>query len=356
MSVRRIVAVVGKDLFFGSKSLIFMFAIVVPLVLSLTISLLAGTLFSGKPRLGVADLDSSQLPARLAAQGYLTVRPYSSAETLRHDVERGALDMGIVLPSGFDAALQSGGPTDLSVYLWGESLLKNRFLLAASLGRQIVDLAGRDIPITTATILLGEGANVPWDVRLFPMVVIMTIIMGGTMVPATSLLEEKQQRTLQALTVTPTSLGEVLVAKGVTGVLISLVMGIVILLLNRAFGPQPGLLVLIVGLGAILAAAVGVILGTLIKDVNTLFTTMKSLGILLYAPALTYLFPQLPPWVARIFPTYYMIGPIVDMSLHGARWADVATDVYILCALIALAMAAAVVVARRSQKRRPAAA
>ena len=71
------------------------------------------------------------------------------------------------------------------------------------------------------------------------------------------------------------------------------------------------------------------------------------MGLLLYAPAITFLFPELPAWVARLFPTYYMIGPIVDLSLHGAGWAEIGPDVAILCALIAVAIGGAALLARR---------
>jgi len=347
MKWRRLAALLGKEFMFGSKSFMFIFAVVMPVVVSLFISLLAGTLFAGKPRLGLADLGSSSLPGRLSELSYLVSRAYDTPEQLRGEVERGALDMGIVLPAGFDAALQRGETTDLELYLWGESLLKHRTQLGVTLVREMVALAGRQIPVETATILLGDKANIPWDVRLFPLVVIMAIALGGMMVPATSLVDEKQKRTLQALTTTPASLGEVLLAKGAAGALISLVMGSVILAINSAFGAHAGLLLLILGLSAVFAATLGVIMGLWMKDITTLFTAFKSIGILLYAPAFIYLFPQLPQWVARIFPTYYMIGPIVNMSVHSATWPDVAGDVYILCALIVLAIGAAALVVRR---------
>lgn len=352
MRVKRIAVLVGKEFLYGSKSFIFMFAVVIPVLLSLLISLMVGTLFAGKPRLGVADLGSSRLPGELAGLSYMTVRRYDSAQTLQQDVERGALDLGVVLPKGFDADLQNGAATDLDIYIWGESLLKNRTLLAVTLIRQLVELAGRDIPVSTATTLLGTGTSIPWDVRLFPLVVIMTIILGGTMIPATSLVQEKQKRTLTALTITPLSLGEVLVAKGAAGMLVSVAMGLLILAINRAFGTQPGLMILVIVLSAIFASTIGVLLGMWMRDINTLFTALKSLGILLFAPALLYLFPQVPAWVARIFPTYYMLGPIVDMSLYGAAWRDVAVDVYVLCALTVLLVALAAFVARRSGAER----
>ncbi len=351
MRVRRILALMAKDLFHGSRSLILVFAVVIPLVASLVISLLLGTLFADKPRLGLADQGASALTGELAQLDYLTVRTYGDGGALRRDVERGALDMGIVLPEGVDQALAEGRAAALEVYVWGESLIKHRTTLAAALSREVMALTGRHSPVEVTTTLLGDGRAITWGERLFPMVVIMTIIMGGTLVPATSLVQEKQARTLRALTITPTSYAEVLTAKAVVGALVSTVMGLAILALNNAFGAQPGLLIGLVALGSLLAAEAGVIIGALVGDISTLFTVVKGLGILLYAPAIFYLFPDLPAWLARLFPTYYMLGPIVEVSMSGAHWADIAGDVAILGALIVAGAIAAGVIARRTAER-----
>jgi ABC-2 type transport system permease protein len=349
MKARRVAVLVGKELVYGSKNLMFIFAVVIPLLFSLIISLLVGTLFAGKPRLGVADLGSSRLPGQLAQLDYVATRVYDSAAALRADVEHGAMDVGVVLPEGFDAALKSGGSTALELYVWGESLLKHRAVLGATLSRQVIALAGREIPIETATTLLGNKASISWDVRLFPMLVAFAVLLGGMMIPSTALVEEKQKRTLTALTVTPVTRGEVMTAKGIVGALVSMVMGMLILTINRAWSAQPALMLLVLTLSAAEAAAFGVILGTVVGDINTLFTALKGLGLLLYAPPLIYMFPQIPQWVARLFPTYYMIGPIVEMSLSGAGWSDIAGDVAVLCALIVGTVVVAGLLARQRE-------
>jgi ABC-2 type transport system permease protein len=162
----------------------------------------------------------------------------------------------------------------------------------------------------------------PWAQRLLPFVVMMSIILGGTMLPAASLVEEKQKRTLTAVVSTTTTLEEIFASKAILGFIVSFVMGLVILILNQAFGQQPTLLFLVLGMGALLSALFGVILGALVKDINSLFATIKGIGILLlYAPALIYLFPTLPQWTAQLFPTYYMIHPIIAITQEGATWA-----------------------------------
>jgi len=349
MNPKRVGVLVGKELVYGSKNLMFIFAVAIPLVFSLIMSLLVGTLFGGEPRLGVVDLGSSALLGRLSQLDYVTTRSYDSAAVLKAEVERGALDLGLVLSPGLDAALQSGQSTAVELYVWGESLLKHRTVLGVTLTREIIAVAGREVPVQTVTTLLGDEVGISWEARLFPLLVAMAVILGGTMIPSTALVEEKEKRTLTALTVTPATLAEVNLAKGISGALVSVVMGALILTLNRAWGAQPALMVLVLVLSGMLAAAFGVILGTLLKDINTLFTAIKGTGILLYGPAIIQMFPQLPQWIARLFPTYYMINPIVQMSLHGAAWAQIARDVYVLCALIAVVVGLASLLARQSQ-------
>jgi len=347
MNIKRMAVLVSKEYRYSSRNTIFFFAVIVPVALSLFISMLVGTLFAGRPRLGVADLGESQLVETLSGLDFLVLREYDSPGSLRDDVARGALDMGLVLPVAFDAELREGKTPSLDVYTWGESLLKHRTTLGATLVRESIALAGYEALVETNIILLGEEASVPWDVRLFPLVVIMTIVLGGTMVPATFVVQEKQNRTLQALLVTPVSMGEAMAAKGIAGVIISVFMGVMILTINGAWGGQPVTLLILLVLSAMLASAGGIILGVLVKDYSSMFTAIKSIGILLYAPAIIYIFPEVPPWIRRVFPTYYMIGPIVEVSLNNASWGEIYLDVIILCALIAVMVAIAALAMRR---------
>lgn len=339
MSIRRILVLLAKELVHGRSNLMFIFAIVMPVMITLLIWLLFGTVFSGKARLGLVAESPSQLVDQALALEGMMVKTYPSASALRDAVGNGEVDLGVVIPAGFDQQVSQGERTTLAVYVWGESTLKNRVIPSAALLALIRDLAGQETPVEIIASTLGAGENIPWEKRLLPFIMLMTIVLGGSMVPAASLVEEKEKRTLRALTTTPASLAEVFAAKGLLGAILAIVMAFVTLILNGALGQAPGLLLLALALGAIFAATIGILLGAFIKDINTLFTVVKGAGILLYAPAIVYLFPELPAWVGRIFPTYYMIQPVVEITQQGASFADVAPELAILVALI-LAMVA----------------
>jgi ABC-2 type transport system permease protein len=349
MNLRRVGILLLKEFVWGPKNYIFVMAVAVPLILSLLINLLVGTFFSGRPRLGVADAGQSRLVPAFREMPGLVLREYDSVEALRTAVQSGAVDVGMALPPAFDEQIRGETAASLTVYVYGESLLRHRAFLGTVIAAELRDLAGQQSPVTILTESVGEGESVPWEERLLPFVVLMSIILGGSMVPATSLVEEKQRRTITAVTVTPTTLEELFLAKGLVGVALSITMGVLILAINGVFGVQPVLLLVLLAMGALMAAVFGVLLGAFVKDINTLFATIKAVGILLYAPAIVYLFPDLPQWVARIFPTYYMIAPVVAVSQQGAGWADVQGDMAVLALLIAALIALAAFIARRAR-------
>jgi ABC-2 type transport system permease protein len=338
MSVRRVLVLLVKELLMGPKNMIFIFALVVPLVITLLINLLVGTFFSGKPRLGVADAGESMLVEKARELDGLLLREYTSAELLKEAVSVGAVDVGLVLPAGFDQQLIQGQPVELSAYVWGESLLKDRAMLGTTIATQLREIAGQEAPVVINMETLGEGESLPWEKRLMPLVVMMTLVFGGSLIPATSLVEEKQKRTLSAVITTSTSLAEIFVSKGLLGMLIAIFMSLLILVINQALGSNPLLLIGLLLLGAIMAATYGVILGAFIKDINTLFAVNKATGILLYAPVFLYIFPGIPQWIGRIFPTYYMIAPVFEVSQRGAGWAQIQRDVIVLVLIILVLM------------------
>lgn len=353
MSLRRIGVLLAKELIWGPKGFVFIMAIAAPLIVSLLINLLVGTFFSGKPKLAVFDGGQSQMLAALRENEGLILREAGSAGAVESAVRSGSVDMGLILPAGFDEQLRGNAGTSVTVYVYGESLLKDRAFLATAIASKLRAITGEASPVAIVTETLGNGTSIPWEDRLLPLVVMMAVIFGGIMVPATSLVQEKQDRTITAVTTTSVSLAELFAAKGILGFLLALVMGMVILLINRAFGAQPFLLTGLLALGAVMAATFGVLMGALVKDVNTLFATIKGLGILLYAPAFIYLFPSLPEWAARIFPTYYMIGPIVEVTQRGASWTAIQGDVLILV-LLDLALIGVVAALTRRARTRPA--
>ena len=229
----------------------------------------------------------------------------------------------------------------------GESLAANRIILGVTAVDLIRGVAGAPAPIEVAVTTVGEGDAVPIANRLLPLVMLYAIWIGGGMVPAASLVEEKERRTLQALLVTPVQVADVLVGKGVLGIVLALAAGVVTLAINNAFGSQPAALLLTLALAALMSAAIGLLFGSWARDTNMLFTASKASGILLFAPVIFFIWPNLPQWIAKVFPTYYFLSPLFEIAIKGASLADVWPELAIGLALCAALFMAVFAMGRR---------
>ncbi len=350
MSLKRVGILLGKELWQGPKNFIFVWAIVMPVIIWLVVSLIFGTLFNEKPRLGVVDEGGSQLVAMAEQLPSVITKEYGSVAEIKQAVESGAVDVGMVLPADFDSSVLQGKETELVTYIWGESLAKNRTILGVTITNLVRELTGQEAPVEIEAITLGDEVSIPWNDRVLPLVVLMAVFLGGLFLPAASVIEEKEKKTLEALVITPASIGDVFIAKGLMGIILSLFMGVVILVLNQAFGTEPALLVLALALGAIMAAEVGLLCGALMKDITTLFAVWKLGSILLFGPAIIYMFPQIPQWIGRLFPTYYLLQPIVEISQGGGGWSDIATNVFILAGLDLILVGVVVLALKRTRQ------
>lgn len=352
MNLRNIWILIRKEFRQGAGNYMFVVAFVVPIVLTLLIALVFGDLFADKPRLGIYDASGeSSLAAELAQHDGIDVRHYDSDAALQAAVERGTVEIGLALSADFGGDLPTGSDSGFVGYRWGEASFDHLLQLETVIGKAFLDSAEIQLPATINAQQLGDGEAASWSERLLPLLIIMSVMFGGLLVPASSLIEEKIRHTLVALTTTPTTLLDVYLAKMIVGFLISLVMGVVIMVLNNAFGTQPLLLLLIIALGALFAAVCGIILGSFSKDMDTFLGIVKAIGLVLYAPGILELFPQIPAWIGRIFPTYYIMNPLLAVSQDGARLGDVADELAILCAFVGLLLFAFTRVLERQQQQ-----
>lgn len=329
-----------KDLALGPRSPVVLWALVLPVAVTLLVRGVFGGLFETSPRLGVVDRGDSQVAARLASLDGFTVTALDDADDLRSKVEVSDLDAGLVLPRGFDAAVRAGSRPPLDLFVGGESLASDRAVIAAAVLGAVRDLDAAEPPLEVAVVVLGE-ASLDVATRLIPLVVILAVAIAGAFVPAAGLLQEKESRTLDALLSSTVSIREVLAAKGAFGWLLAMATGVVTLALNGAFGAAPAALLLTVAVGAFMMAELGLILGAWARDAATMFTAWKSGGILLFLPVVFYVWPDLPQWIAKLGPTYWFLQPMFDLAVNQAGFADVWAELAV-GALICVALLPAV--------------
>ena len=111
------------------------------------------------------------------------------------------------------------------------------------------------------------------------------------------------------------------------------------------------LLIFVLLLSALTASLFGTLLGALLRDMNTLLAALKAGGLLLMAPAILEMVPKAPDWIARIFPTYYILNPVMEVAERGAGLDAILGNLLVLAAIAGLLVFGLALVIERQQKR-----
>lgn len=326
MSIRRTFRIFARDIAMGPRTMMVMWIVIFPLLITFVVRLVFGDLIDPAPRLGIVDLGNSSIPAAIEEEGAIELTMVDSADELFDMVEANNLDAGLVLQDGFDEAVRNGERPELQLRVGGQSLASNRIVVAVTAVDLIRGLAGEPAPVEVTVRQIGPGTSVPIEQRLIPMLVLLSVALAGIFVPAGSIIQEKANGTLTAVLTTPAEVGEFFVAKGVIGFLMSFGVGLITLLINGGFTEYVGGLLVAIAVGALMSVQIGLILGAVLKDIQTMFTVWKGGAIVLFAPAVLFLFPSVPRWIAMLFPTYYFLGPLYDMTVDSVPLSEVAIE------------------------------
>ena len=348
MSPNRLLCVLRKDLRLGPRSPVFLWVLVLPLLITLVLQVAFGDLFDPSPRLGIVDRGASAVTVAARRLPGIEVVLLDQVDTLRERVEANDLDGGLVLAEGFDAALRAGGRPTLEFYVGGRSLASTRLILAVTAVDVVREVEGNVPPVEVDVIALGEE-SLPITVRLVPLIAMYALLVAGVFLPAFGLADERERRTLDALVVTPVRLGEVVAAKGILGFALAVAMAIVTLWINRALAARPVALLVVLAVAGFFLVELGLVYGTVAKNITGVFTLIKGTGFILLAPAVFYLFPNWPQWIARLFPTYWVINPVYEVTVNRAGLGSVWGE--LVGALGMAALLAAVVVATTRRLR-----
>ena len=346
MSLTRTLKVLGKEFRIGPRSPVFLWVLFLPVFFTLILQVTFGSIFDPEPRLGIVDEGTSTITTAVEGMEGIDLALLDSADDLKAQVEANDLDAGLVLPSGFDDQVRSGAQPPLEFYVGGESLASNRIILAVTTIDLVREIEGTSPPVDVEVVALGDE-GLPIEVRLVPFIMMYALVVAAVFLPAVSIADEREKRTLDALIITPVKLSEVIAAKGLLGVILALAMTVFTLMLNNALGAEALALFVVLLFGAILCAEIGLIYGAVAKDTTAVFALIKGTGILLIGPTVFYIWPDWPQWIGKLFPTYWVINPIFEVSLNNGTLGDVWGELLIAAGVIVVLGAAVVALTKR---------
>ncbi len=341
MNIARVAVLVARDLGRGPRSPTFLYALVMPVVIALVTKIILLTLFDPLPRLAMADLGSSEIASALRDNEGIVLNCVGSDQEIRRLVSANHVDAGLVLPVGFDRAIRAGQRPLLKLYLSGQSRLTQRLVLVVSTLDLVRGVEGREPPVNVVATVVGEGGGLPVEDLVVLGILLWPLLVCSTLVPGMLLVQEREQRTLDALLVTPTTLREVFAAKAFLGFGMAILMCAITLALCDALPTRPLAMLAALSVAIAFCCELGLIYGCLARDGKSLYNIVQGCNVVILAPLLFYFFPDWPGWIAKIFPTWWIIDPLYRIGLQGASLAEVWFGLVIAlayCGLLAVAV------------------
>ncbi len=253
--------------------------------------------------LPVYDMDNSAVVAELRNNPDISVQRLLSEQEL-HTALCGAIYplIGLRIPVDADQLLAAGKQVEFQGYVcWSKryQVSELRPILEGILSQSL------DLPVTIHIEgnIVYPPSNGVLSLSLATINSVLMILMMGIFLVPSLLFEEKETKTMQALLVSPASIGQVVIGKAMAGSFYILVTAVMIFAISWADVVHWDMVMLFVVGGGIFSVAVGLVLGSFYEKQQDMVGWMTALLLLLVgAIVVKMLGVELPVLVKNILP------------------------------------------------------
>jgi ABC-2 type transport system permease protein len=255
----------------------------------------------GPPALLIYDAGNPAMMLLIEDSPAVDLYTYESEEQMRYYLTNGEQpELGLVIPPGFDQAVETGQPLDLHGYMLHFFTDEEVLEMQHYMQDEFEYLLGQPVIIHIEKIQLQpetHGITV-----LASMGFTFMILMIGMIAIPHMMLEEKQNKTIDAMLISPANSYHIITAKALTGLIYAMISYGIGLILFREIIVHWGLAFAAGLLGALFAVSLGLLLGILVDNRQQLVLWGWVGVVPLFLPMLLSLMDDfLPHWLITIF-------------------------------------------------------
>ncbi|MCK4368524.1 MAG: ABC transporter permease [Dehalococcoidales bacterium] len=262
----------------------------------------------------------------------LEIEVVESEEALKEAVAEGQYIAGVVLPADLMEKFQSGQKPKIILYFTPDAPEEIKDAVEVLIKELAYLQTGQTLAIDISEEILGPdmvGMPIPPRDRLRPLLAIL-IIMMEMLGLANLISEEVERRTVHALLVTPMTVIDLFVAKGITGVGLAFVQAVLFMSIVGGMSRQPLIILVALLLGAVLVTGVGFIIAAVSKDFMSVLGWGVLSFIILLIPSFSVIAPGVITGWIKILPSYYLVDTVHRAANFGSGWGDVGINLLIL--------------------------
>lgn len=262
----------------------------------------------------------------------LEIEVFETEEALIEAVTEGRYAAGVALPADIMEKFALGQKPQITLYSPADAPPEITDAVEIMVKELAYLQTGQPLAIEVSAEILGRdmlGKQIPPRDRLRPLLAIM-IIMFETMGLASLISEEIEQGTAQALLVTPMTVQDLFLAKGIMGVGLAFGQAVLFMAIVGGLASQPLIILTTLLLGGMLVTGAGFLVASLAKDMMSVMAWGFVVIIVFAIPAFGILFPgTISGWV-RAIPSYYLADTVHQAASFGAGWGDIWSNLLIL--------------------------
>ena len=286
------------------------------------------------PVVFVCNSGASGFEQALKTTGLFRVTPESDWDVCCERVKEGNGVGAVLIPESFDADIRSDSYPVLQLVV-NESNLTQATVFREGVRGALRALAKQELPadvrVTKINAYTGDA-----KLAILPIWALFTCL-GGLMVTSSSLVEEIESRTLDAVLMTPASWAGVLVGKVGAGFVMAWASTALVLLLNRDGQGSLAAMLLFVTLGALVFAVGGIVLGLLARNQSLANAVSSVLYMVLFVPIALADLSKIMRSVSMWLPTWYFYDGVSKALLSVPDWHCLGNDALgLLVGLVAL--------------------
>ena len=209
-----------KDFIESLKNKTVLFSILFPVILSFIFSIVLKPREISRLNLAVIDSGPSKIVKILRTmantRSELKIFEQQKLETAKKQLRTGLVQAIMVFPPDFDKRIDEGKNAKIDFWV-GESGLSSSQILKNELNKVIYYCSYKKTPPDFFRLKSLYGKEYSPIAAMLPTWILFTII-GGYMVVSSSIMEEKEKKTLDAILITPCRMSEIVTGKGLLGI------------------------------------------------------------------------------------------------------------------------------------------
>jgi hypothetical protein len=319
MSWQTIRTLVVKDFTLFFRNRFFAFISIAALLAYLIIYFLMPSDVDEALRIGFYAPELPPVIAELLSEDGIEVLLVDSEEELKTAVLDAEVTAGFVLPDDIMVSLAGGEKPDIQIYFPADLPQEAKDIYLLMLKELAFTMVGQPLNIEFTEEILGAdlvGQQIPLRDHMLPLIAVF-ILMLETLGLASLLSNEIEGGTLQALLITPLTIRNLFVGKGITGVGMAFVQALILVAITGGLSQQPMIVLLALLLGALLATGIGFLLVSTGRDLMGILAWGVLVILVLSLPALGILFPGMISNWTKVIPSFYLVDTVNRAINYG---------------------------------------